>query len=82
MNYFNKDIKDNIIFESNGLILFESNNKFLIQNGIRTPRYIDIDIEVKRIIYLILHWLNIYPGGEMENILVYMNILNIEVSLI
>ncbi|WP_297423865.1 hypothetical protein [Clostridium sp.] len=43
MNYFNCKINDNDIFESSGADLFELNNKFLTQNGIRTPKIYYID---------------------------------------
>lgn len=65
MNYFNKDTKDNIIFESNGSDLFELNNKFLIQNGIRTPRIYYIDRSKKDYLFdfALVEYIS---GGEIE----------------
>lgn len=65
MNYFNKETKDNIIFESNGLDLFELNNKFLIQNGIRTPRiyYIDRSKKDHLFDFALVEYIS---GGEIE----------------
>lgn len=65
MNYFNKDTKDNIIFESNGLDLFELNNKLLIQNGIRTPRiyYIDRSKNDYLFDFALVEYIS---GGEIE----------------
>ncbi|MGH4138763.1 hypothetical protein [Clostridium sp.] len=52
MNYFNEETKDNIVFESNGADLFELNNKFLIQNGIRTPIIYYIDKSKRNFMFL------------------------------
>jgi len=65
MNYFNKDRNDNIIFESNGSDLIELNNKFLIQNGIRTPKIYYIDRSKKDYLFdfALVEYIS---GGEIE----------------
>lgn len=65
MDYFNKDTKDNIIFESNGSDLFELNNKFLIENGIRTPRIYYMDRSKKNYLFdfALVQYIS---GGEIE----------------
>jgi len=66
MDYFNKYTKDNIIFESNGSDLFELNNKFLIQNGIRTPGIYYIDRSNKDYLFdfALVEYIS---GGEIGN---------------
>lgn len=65
MNYFNKDTKDNFVFETSGADLFELSNKFLIKNGINTPKIYYIDRSKKD--YLFDFALVEYiVGGEIE----------------
>jgi hypothetical protein len=65
MNYFNKETKDNIVFESNGADLFELNNKLLIQNGIATPRIYYIDRSKKDYLFD-FEQVEYISGGEIE----------------
>mgnify|MGYP001590682092 CR=1 FL=1 len=65
MNYFYKERKENIIFESNGSDLFELNNRFLVQNGIRTPRMYYIDRSEKNYLFDFA-LVEFIEGGDIE----------------
>lgn len=65
MDYFNEKTDEDDIFKSNGADLFELNNKFLTQNGIRTPRiyYIDRNKKEYSFDFALVEYI---AGGEIE----------------